>query len=247
MNKTEKLTLLLKRVSQRENVLDLDKSELTFLSRLAPLDLAEAQGRLIESGIAVSDLYEMFDKFSDSGVIANQVELMRKKLSSNHVMRYLLLEHEYSLAVIEDLKEACCEIIKLDKIKTSSTQYRRIYEATRMLALAKLHMDFEDDVLYPAVKDCSKINFFENVKAEHIYLNIAAQDLFMLVSDIESYRTNDFKINISSTVEYLCPAIKEHIYIENSIIYPIILESCKDQNLWKYLKDLRSDMGYSIV
>ncbi len=247
MNKTEKLTVLLKNVSERENVLDLNKSELTFLSKLDPLDLAEAQGRLIESGVAVSDLYEMFDKFSNSGVVEDQIELTRKKLPSNHLMRYLLLEHEYSFAIIEDLKEACSGIVKFDKIKTTSNEYRRLYEASRTLAQTKLHMDFEDDVLYPTLKNYSKINFFEHVKAEHLYLNIATEDLFMLVRDVASYGINDFKINVSSTVEYLCSTMKEHIFIENSIIYPIILDSCKDKDLWKYMKDLRSDMGYSLI
>ena len=245
MSKADKLSSLLKRINDGEDPNKLRQENNDFLAKVAPKDVAEAQGRLIESGIAVSDLYTLVSNYSSTGFIPDQVSAMRMRIKDNHILRLLLVEHDFITSKLSDLQYLTLEIINKADMSSNSIEYRTLYNIAAHLFQFRRHMDFEDDIFFPNIKDICNFNQ-EHIKAEHIYLSIAIQDLYKLISNFEKYKFKDFQIRFSSITDYLCSIMKEHIFIENNIIYPIVFETVCDESFWKYIKTVRDELGYGI-
>jgi len=247
MTNADKLTKLFRRVNDDGVLRDLKDSDRVFLNTLNPREIAEAQGNLIESGFSVDELSRTVSLFFQLGAVPDQVAAIKTQIANNHLLRYLLLEHELIDATLEDLRESCFEVLNLNEIKISTSEYRRLYKISQTLATFNRHMNFEDDVLFPAINQHCRVDFFEHFKAEHLFLNIAVKDLFKLVSNVKNYKIKDFKIRLTTITEYLCGIMNEHIFIEDNIIYPIILDSCTNKKVWEDLKKIREDMGYATL
>lgn len=247
MDKAEKLTALLKKISSGEDPRRLRNENIEFLSNLDPQDIAQAQGRLIESGLSVSDLYSFVNKNSMKGFVPDQVSELRKRLTENHIIRILLAEHEFVLCFLADLQTITLDLMGLKEVKETSSEFRKLHKVITHLHNFSRHMDFEDDVLFARIKKKANLSFMDHFKAEHVYLKIAIQDLNKLVVNFQKYRLKDFKVRLSSIEEYLSSILREHIFLENNILFPLAYEACKNEKgIWTNAKQLHEEWGYSM-
>lgn len=246
VSKAEKLTSLLRRVNNGEDPSKIREENFDFLRGLALTDVALAQGNLLNSGLTVSELTQMVPIYASKGLIADQVSVLRCKVKDNHVIRSLLAEHEFVLGYIADLQRLSMIVLQMSELKDTSSEYRKLIYIADHMRNFKRHMDFEDDVLFPKLTKNGFPNFFDQIKSDHLCIKIALNDLYVLIEEFDKYKLRDFKSKLMALAKYLYPVIKEHIFVENNIVYPISVDTFRDNILWSQIKELRDSMGYAM-
>jgi hemerythrin-like domain-containing protein len=53
-----------------------------------------------------------------------------------------------------------------------------------------------------------------------------------------------FKNQLASLTRYLCPALKEHLFHEDRVLFPLAVEMIEDPNLWTKLKTVCDEIDY---
>jgi len=65
-----------------------------------------------------------------------------------------------------------------------------------------------------------------------------------LVSRVDKVSFDSFKKKLNELVCYIVPLIREHIFIEGNVIFPLALDVIEDKQVWDRIKDVCDQIGY---
>jgi DUF438 domain-containing protein len=82
------------------------------------------------------------------------------------------------------------------------------------------------------------------VKAEHLCLDLSTDELLELITTAEQIDFKQFQLGLARIVQFLVPAMREHIFKENNIFFPVALEIINEPGAWEGLKSLCDQIGY---
>ncbi|MHC4554221.1 MAG: hypothetical protein ACYSUS_02830, partial [Planctomycetota bacterium] len=101
-----------------------------------------------------------------------------------------------------------------------------------------------DDVLFPALKERGWKSLFCRIESEHTYIQMAVDDLIKLIMVFEKMPFHNFKTKLMSTVRYLCPLLREHLFHEDRVLFPLAVSTIDDEALWERLRHTCNEIGY---
>lgn len=242
MGKTNDITNIFKRINKGEDISKLREQQREVLSNVRPSDFALAQQNLLNSGCSLEELQSHWWDYV--GVFGDQVGYLRSRLPYNHVIRQVMLEHEMLMGMFADMEDIVAEIQMKDVLTDTCSLFRRLQHICEHLAAGQEHVEREEDVLFPQLRKYRLNRIIQAVRSDHVHIKYSVCNMIKLLDEFEELDLLEFKIRLQSTSDYFIKSARDHIYIEDNILYPIALEVIRDPLVWQRLKAVCDDIGY---
>lgn len=238
------ITRLLERISKGENPRKLRREATRLMSDVRPVDIAQAEQNLIKSGVTESTVHNLSSAFMLMGILEDHMMNIKSKLANNHIIRKVIAEHDLTRCYLAELEDVTKEIDGMETVTDLSLQFRKLTHIIEHLDAMEEHIEREEDVIFPMLKKHGWNALCRASQSDHVYIRIAVSDLIKLIAGFKESKVSEFKIRLKSVTKYLCPRLKDHLFQEENILYPIALELVKDENIWRKMKDICDEIGY---
>jgi uncharacterized protein len=242
MNKMQELTKILKRLNQGESPEKVKVEAKEFLATVDAKDLSIAEQNLIDEGLSSADLQKLCDIHLE--LLSDQVGKMKDRLPSGHVVSTLVNEHEAILGFLDTLDSVNEAIQQMDAYDGKADEFVKLSHVAEHLLEAERHHQREEDVLFPALEARGVQGPPTIMRQEHTQLRKQKHRLKDLADHAATLEFGRFKEQLNETVSLLAPALREHIFKENNVLYPTALQVIKDEELWQKLKAACDKIGY---
>ncbi|MHC5139911.1 MAG: DUF438 domain-containing protein [Planctomycetota bacterium] len=243
-NLAEELTHFLIKLSDSKNTEGLRKHAFRLIGSVSPLDFERAERNLIQNGIPPRKIQQLSTSFIMMGLAEGQHSDLREHLPDYHILRKIMAEHEMTRCFLADLEEVADQINDASHLLPASGEIMRLSHIIEHLNAMQEHIGREDDVLFPALKEYGWESLFEHVESEHVYIQAAIDDLVKLIVVFDKMPFNDFRTKLMSTVHYVCPLLREHLFREDHVLFPLAVSTVNDEKLWERLRHICNEIGY---
>jgi DUF438 domain-containing protein len=213
-----------------------------FLFKIPPEEMAVAQHNMLTSGVAVSQLWRMWQENSD--ILPDEASKLKTELPINHILRHIMAEHEMMLCFTADLDDTNENIQKLQYANSTTEQIRLLAHITGHLAACNQHCERENEIIFTEIKRRGYNGLLNIIREQHDELVGVTSQLNKLVWKIDSLNFDYFKAQLHEFVKFLVPLIGLHIFIENNIIFPLAVGLVNDNSAWQKLKGICNQIGY---
>lgn len=243
-NVAEELAGLLLKLNEGKNDNLTRKQANRLITRIGPGDIAKAERQLIENGLSLRKVQQLSAAFVLMGVLDGNNSDLRHRLPDGHILRKVMAEHEIIRCFLAELEELNDIIQQLDMIGTASAEMMRLAHVAEHLNAMEEHVDRENDILFPVLKEQGWESLFSRIQSDHVYLKIAVNDLIKLTIASPRMAPAVFKSRLANTVKYLCPMMREHLFHEDKVLFPLAVAMVDDEKIWQNLKRVCSEIGY---
>ena len=240
----EELTSFLIELSDSKNRETLRKQANRLIASVSPLDFERAESNLMQNGIPPRRIQQLSTLFIMMGLAEREKSDLRQRLPDYHILRKVMAEHEMLRCFLADLEGVADRICHASHLTPTSGELMQLSHITEHLNSLEEHIGREDDVLFPALKERGWKSLFSRIETEHAYIQIAVNDLVKLIMVFEKMPFDNFKIKLMSTVRYLCPLLREHLFHEDRVLFPLAVSTMDDENLWERLRHICNEIGY---
>ncbi|OQY06033.1 MAG: hypothetical protein B6I25_04720 [Planctomycetales bacterium 4572_13] len=240
----EELTRFLIELSDSKNKETLRKQANRLIGSVSPLDFERAESNLIQNGITPRKIHQLSTSFIMMGLAEREKSDLRLHLPDYHILRKVMAEHEMIRCFLADLEEVAERISRAWQLSPSSSELMQLSHIAEHLNSLEEHIGREDDVLFPALKARGWKSLFYRIESEHAYIQTAVDELIKLIVVFEKMPFNNFKTKLMSTVRYLCPLLREHLFHEDRVLFPLAISTMGDEKLWERLRKICNEIGY---
>ena len=242
MNKIAELTQILERLNSGEDPTKVKADAKRFLTTVDPKDLAIAEQQLVEKGLDPVELQKLCPLHME--LLDDQTSLLKAKLPAGHIIATLISEHETLLCFLDDLDFVNQSIQKMGKYSPQRGEYVRLQHIAEQLIGAEPHHKREEEILFPELEKRGVYGPPMVMREEHTQLRQYKRKLLELAQKVAEMDFPDFTRQLGEVVHFLVPALREHIFKENNILYPTALEVIDDEEIWSQLKGDCDRIGY---
>jgi DUF438 domain-containing protein len=235
---------LLERISKGEDPKRLRGEATKLMNDVLPVDIARAEQNLIESGVSADIVHNLSSAFMLMGMLEDHILNIKAKLPNSHIIRKVIAEHDLMRCYLADLEEVTIELNNMETITDVNCQFRKLTHIIEHLDAMEEHIEREEDVIFPLLKKHGWKALCRASQSDHVYIRIAVSDLVKLIAGFKGSKSEEFKVRLKSITKYLCPRMKDHLFQEENILYPIALELVKDKKVWHKMKQICDDIGY---
>jgi len=240
----EELTRFLIELSDSKNKETLRKRANRLINSVSPLDFARAEHNLIQNGVTPRKIQQLSTSFIMMGLAEREKSDLRLRLPDYHILRKVMAEHEIIRCFLADLEEVAERISRASHLASTSGELMQLAHIAEHLNSLEAHIGREDDVLFPALKERGWKSLLCRIESEHTYIQTAVDDLIKLIMVFEKMPFGNFKTKLMSTVRYLCPLLREHLYHEDRVLFPLAISTMDDEKLWQHLRHVCNEIGY---
>jgi hypothetical protein len=169
---------------------------------------------------------------------------LKKKLKPGHPLHILISEHEIILGFLdklEELKE------KIEKENFDEKNLKELKDISHHLIEAEPHHQREEKVLFPETEKRGIFGPTEVMRREHEELRKEKKKLKELseLSEKEIKKCfRKFREKFNKISEFILSVLREHIFKENNILYPMAFEVIKEKEIWQRIKKECDKIGY---
>ena len=241
-DKVNQLTRLLKQFYGCSGHINFTKAQRDFIAARNPSDFAFAAQNLLVSGFTINDLERLYERYVE--IFPDQAGKARISLPAGHILRKVFCEHEMLLCFLADIEEVNHALRPLAILSDTSTEFRKLAHASSHLTKVYLHNEREDDIIFPELARLGWSNLTAGFQTEHSYIYGAVQSIEGLVETFGLTDLLEFRKRLQRAIKYLVPAMQEHIFKEEHILYPIALDVIGDRRIWDRIKALCDEIGY---
>lgn len=240
----EELTGFLLKLSRGKKNDGLRKQANRLISSITPNDIAQAEKQLAKSGLSLKEIQQISASFILMGVLGENKTDLRKRLPANHILRKIMAEHEMTLCFVADLEDVAIQIQQKNALTATSGEFMRLAHIVEHLNALEEHMERENDVLFPTLRGQGWQNLFDHLEHEHTYIQMSVHDLVKLITAFDKMPFNNFKTRLLATVHYLCPLLREHLYREDQVIFPLSVSMVRDPKIWDRMRKVCNEIDY---
>lgn len=215
-----------------------------LLSSIGPHDIANAENHLMKTGLSARRVHQLSAAFLLAGILEGNKTDLRKRLPEGHLLRKIIAEHEMIRCFLADLEEVNGRIHKMNSLGDTSSEFMRLSHIAEHINALEEHLDRENDVIFPYLKQHGWDTLCRSVENDHVYLQLSINDMVKLISTFRSTPLAVFKKRLNSLVSYFCPALREHLFHEDYILFPLAVEMTHDKTIWDKLKKICDEIDY---
>ena len=161
-----------------------------------------------------------------------------------HVIHTLASEHEMILHFLDKLEQTIESIQKMAEFNSKKKEFGMLSHIVEHLIAADAHHKREEKALFPEIEKHGIIGPTEVMRGEHNELKQREKNLSKLIKVIEKTDFGEFKKQIKVEAEFIVDFLREHIFKENNVLYPMALQAIKDANIWQSMKKKCDKIGY---
>jgi DUF438 domain-containing protein len=242
MDRMTKLTEILERLNSGEDPTKVKTEAKQFLMTIEPRDLAIAEQQLVEKGLDPAELQKLCPLHME--LLDDQTFKLKTTLPRGHIIATLISEHETLLCFLDDLDFVNQSIQKMDKFTSEREEYARLLHIAEQLIGAEPHHQREEEILFPELEKRGVYGPPMVMREEHTQLRKYKHKLLELSQKVAEMDFLDFASQLGEVIGFLVPALREHIFKENNILYPTALEVIDDEQIWSQLKKECDRIGY---
>ncbi len=240
----DELTRLLRRISKGEDPIVLRKEATRLISDVCPQDIATAEQNLIESGLPAQLVQQLSSAFMLMGILEENSTSIKTKLPYSHILRKVMAEHEITRCYLADLEGVVKEIDAMENVTDVCSEFRRLAHITEHLNAMEEHIEREEDIIFPFLRKHGWETLCRTAQNDHIYIRVAVDDLIKLIATFNQQKDGRFKVKLKSISKYLLKRMRENLFQEDNILYPIALEIVNDEDVWAKMREVCNDIGY---
>lgn len=238
----EKLTEVLERLNTQGVTEELRNEALDIVSNIDPIELSIAEQKLIEKGMNPQDLRHLCDIHME--VLKDELDKVRTKIESGHVLDTLIIEHEKIKGFLTELEEINFNIQKLKSPDENTELTSKLVVVADNLLDAEKHHKREEDVLFPELEKRNITGPTRIMRMEHDELRARKRLLKETARALDSMDFGAYKAKVDEAAKYIVFNLRDHIYKENYILYPTALDAIQDKALWEDMKNRCDKIGY---
>ncbi len=246
-NRTEALVRLFKHIEKGIDPPNLHSEAHRLFGVIKQNDLRTAEKNLINKGYSKDMVKQLSSLFEYIGSLEDYTDAqyrLKKKLSANHVLQKVLAEHQLIMCFMTDLEEVTDKILKKENLTDTCREYMKFAHIIEHMDAMSEHIDREEDIIFFYLRKQGWTSLCKVVKNEHVYLKIAVNDLIRLLGTFRNDSTADLKAKLLSLTKYLSKSVRDHIFQEEAIVFPIALNIIKDQNVWEHIRTVCEEIDY---
>ncbi len=245
MSNTDKLLDLVKRLNNGENPKSLKAEAQAYLATLSVDELSFAEEKLVAAGMAVEDLRHLCSIHME--MLKGEVTKMLEGLEIGHPMLTLVKEHDILSNMLDDLEELNTSIQKETSYNSDNEIYEKIGKIANDLLDSEPHHQREEEALFPVVEAKGVFGPTRVMTMEHVDLRKYKQKIKDVVDNVSSMDFDEFKKSISSSIKILIMTLRDHIFKENNILYPMAMKVIVDKSDWQLIKEKSDKIGYCSI
>jgi len=241
---SSELASLFIQISEGKATKGLRKEANRLITQVSPHDIATAESQLLQNGFSAKRVQQLSAAFVLMGVLESNKSNLQHRLPEGHLLRKVMAEHEMFRCFLADLEDVTKRISKMDDLTDTSSEFMRLSHIVEHLNAMEEHHDRENDILIPYLKRMGWEHLCRSVESDHVYLKVAISDLVKLVTGFKRIRLSVFKSRLNSLVHYICPAMREHLFHEDHVLFPLAVEIISDPKIWEHLKNVCNEIDY---
>ena len=238
----DELTNVLRKLNTANISPELRREALEIVKNIDPVELSIAEQKLVDEGMNPNDLRHLCDIHME--VLKDELEKIKNSLEVGHVVNTLIVEHDKILEFLTRLEELNSEVQKLDSLKGNEQYIDELKATIDNIIAAEPHHKREEDVLFKELENNKITGPTRIMRMEHDDLRAKKREIRELLNCIEYVPFDDFRERLQDLTSYLIFNLRDHIFKENTILYPTALESLKDIELWEDMKKRCDEIGY---
>lgn len=238
----EELTSILRKLNTGNISEDLRKEALEVVKNIDPMELSIAEQNLIDEGMNPQNLRHLCDIHME--VLKDELEKIKNKLETGHVVNTLIVEHDKILEFLSMLEELNNNVQALDEIKGNEEYINKLHFAIDNILDAEKHHQREEDVLFKELEGDGITGPTRIMRMEHDDLRGKKREIKELLNCINYMDFDDFKERLQDLTAYLVFNLRDHIFKENTILYPTAIDSINDDSRWDDMRRRCDEIGY---
>jgi DUF438 domain-containing protein len=228
----EELEGLLLRIHDGKPTSDLRKQANRLISAVTPQDIAKVEDRLVKGGLSARRVQQLSAAFILMGLMDSNKTNLRERLNERHVLKKVLAEHDMLQCFIFDLEDVVLKISQESFLSDTSGEIRRLEHIAEHVNAMEEHIDRENDVIFPALRSQGWDSLCRSVENDHVHIRAEINELVRLVDSFVDIPFGVFKGKLMTVVKTLCPILKEHLFYEDHILYPVAVAMIDNQTFW---------------
>ena len=236
------LTGVLKKLNTGSISPQLRREALEIVKNIDPVELSIAEQNLVDEGMNPNDLRHLCDIHME--VLKDELDKIKNSLEVGHVVNTLLVEHDNILEFLTRLEELNSEVQKLDSMNGNEQYVDELKVTIDNIIGAEPHHKREEYVLFKELESNEITGPTRIMRMEHDDLRAKKREIRELLNCIEYVPFDDFQERLQDLTSYLIFNLRDHIFKENTILYPTALETLKDVELWEDMKKRCDEIGY---
>lgn len=238
----EELTSILRKLNTGNISEELRKEALEVVKNIDPMELSIAEQNLIDEGMNPHDLRHLCDIHME--VLKDELEKIKNKLETGHVVNTLIVEHDKILEFLTMLEDLNNKVQALDEIKGNEEYINKLHFAIDNILDAEKHHKREEDVLFMELEGDGITGPTRIMRMEHDDLRGKKREIKELLNCINYMDFDDFKERLQDLTAYLVFNLRDHIFKENTILYPTAIDSINDDSRWDDMRRRCDEIGY---
>ena len=182
--------------------------------------LAEKNNGNKEHGLSLSD--EKIRK-----ILNRQFEDLIESIEEENPLRSLLLEHRDFLRLLSSSKAM---------IANQNADYKLFEELFQTLSRVPEHFAIEEKIFFPRLIESSANDLTDIMIVDHNGLKVRLDTTINELREIaRSKRSLDYK-ELGSSLDYILTDLREHLYKENTLLYPKLAEIISHPIEWEQIE-----------
>lgn len=178
-------------------------------------------------------------------IFMTQSNLLEKlQLNPGHLLHTMILEHEIILNFLNELEQLNQAIWKKESLDNETEENKKLKHIAKHLVEAEPHHEREEKVLFPEIEKRGVLGPPEMMRMEHQELRQYKKELKELAETIQSLDSDAFRKRLEEIAHFIIPILRDHIFKENNILYPMALEAIPEDTVWQEMKLKCDKIGY---
>ncbi len=241
MDNVERLTELLRRVNREGPAGGAREEAKTVLAGVDPAELSRAEQNLLAEGLDPQALRNVCALHLE--VLNDQLAPVRAGLAPGHVLDTFYREHDQILRFLDILEAVAGRLRGERAYDPAQSDYGTLRAVTEHLVGAEKHHAREEEVLFPELERRGIDGPPRVMRFEHVELRAQKARLLELAQGVGGMNFTAFQREVNDLAASLIFQLRDHIFKENTILYPTALEVIPKE-AWDGLKKSCDDIGY---
>lgn len=165
-------------------------------------------------------------------------------LSKKHIIRTLMEEHQVILNFCKVLKGLVKDIKKKNSINDSQEILKDLQLVSGHLLRTEKHHIREEHTFIRRLVSIAEFDPSQEIRKQHDSLGVLKRKLERTIYGIYTTPFDQFQKELQSVSRKLVKELRNHIDIEENILYPQAIKLIPDKNRWKKMRTESNDIGY---
>jgi len=211
------------------------------LANVSPLEISKVEQELVQEGMPREEIHRLCEVHML--VFQEQLEKQKPQVPSENPVHILMEEHKVMLQLVELATTIMNTLQKQNSIGNVSEEIAHLKHIGEDFADSEKHYLREENVLFPMLEKHGVTEPPAMMWTEHNRIRPEKKQFQSLVEKASSMDFEDFKAQMTETVELLKELLSSHFFKENNILFPTALRVFSDEE-WNEVKKEFAQIGY---